>query len=87
MLVTLVTPEYLRVRGEIARLLLKTERKVEWGHCGTVDDESWRRVERRYLLLADQVLSIKGLAFLSDDQTAPCDNIVENSPPNKGVIT
>jgi len=55
----IVTPEYQRVRGEVARLLLKTERKVEWGHCGTVDDESWRRVERRYLLLADQVLSIK----------------------------
>ncbi len=33
---------------------------IEWGHRGTIDDESWRRVERRCLEFAGAVLGITG---------------------------
>jgi len=45
-------------REEIAKLLLKSERDVEWGHSGTVDDESWRGVVRHYLSVASQILEL-----------------------------
>ncbi len=29
---------------------------IKWGHSGTCDDESWRRVERRCLYIVDEII-------------------------------
>ncbi len=37
---------------------------IEWGHSGTMDDESWRRIERLCLALVDSIseATIKGVS-------------------------
>ena len=40
-----------------AKTLYEKIKGVEWGHSGTMDDESWRRVERKYLYYTKQILT------------------------------
>jgi len=48
------------IRDEIARKFLKFKHPsgIEWGHTGTIDDESWRRLEGQCLDAADVILSL-----------------------------
>jgi len=67
--------EYERVRGEIARMLCDKQNPImseppDWAYsfwdkkASDVCKDIYRRV-------ADQILSIKGIAILSDDQSYP----------------
>jgi len=52
--------EKAMMRDEIARKFLKFKHPsgIEWGHTGTIDDESWRRLEDKCLDAADEILSL-----------------------------
>jgi hypothetical protein len=64
------SPEYIRVREEIAKKFYQV-------HRGIVNTEKARNLFSRedelnqafYLLLADSILEIKGIAILADSQT------------------
>lgn len=44
---------------KVARKLFKFEfPDLEWGHSGTVDDESWRRIEQKHLRHAQELIDL-----------------------------
>ena len=76
------TPEYIRVREEIAKQLYdwnnltKSYDCVEFGHINS-NPEYWREN-------ADSILLIKGIAIVADDQSLPTlDDTLDSFPQSE----
>ena len=70
------------VREKIAIDLARWKNDI----CRMVENGSKTRADSP-LGITDQILNSGLVAIVDDDQTAPCTELQENSPPNKGVIT
>jgi hypothetical protein len=66
------SPEYIRVREEIAQFLHKIEREAyPSAELPVIFENLSKEMQADFYSEVDSILSIKGIAILSDNQTLP----------------